>query len=105
MPERSGTAAEREILEHAVARLRAGIMAIVFGMTCGCGLFAATAWLLIRGGENIGPHLALLNQFFPGYSVTWPGAFVGFFYGAVSGAGVAFCIAWIYNFVLQLRGK
>ena len=105
MPARSGSEAERKILEHAVARLRAGIMAIVFGLTCGVGLFAATAWLLIRGGEHIGQHLSLLNQFFPGYSVTWPGAFVGFFYGAVSGAVVAFCIALIYNFVLQLRGK
>jgi hypothetical protein len=105
MPAKNGIEAERKILEHAVARLRAGIMAIVFGLTCGIGLFAATAWLLIRGGETVGPHLSLLNQFFPGYSVTWPGAFIGLLYGAVSGAVVAFCIAWIYNLVLRVRGK
>ena len=80
-------------------------MAIVFGMTCGCGLFAATAWLLLRGGEHVGMHLSLLNQFFPGYSVTWPGAFIGFLYGAATGAVGAFCVAWIYNCVLHLRGR
>lgn len=103
MPGKSGRELETKLLEHAVARLRAGIMAVVFGMTCGCGLFAATAWLLIIGGENIGPHLNLLSQFFPGYSVTWRGAFVGFLYGLASGAGVSYCITWIYNFVLSLR--
>ena len=105
MPEKNGLEMEKEFLEHAIARLRAGIMAVVFGMTCGCGLFVATAWLLIIGGEHIGEHMNLLNQFFPGYSVTWPGAFIGFLYGAVLGAGISYSITWIYNFVLTWRGR
>ena len=90
---------EREelALTRAVARLRAGVMAAVFGLTAGTGLWLATAWLVIRGGKNVGQHLGLLRFYFPGYTVTWGGAFVGFFYGALVGATAGFLLAWIYN--------
>ena len=96
---------EREelALAHAVARLRAGVMAAVFGMTAGTGLFLATAWLVIRGGKNVGQHLSLLRFYFPGYSVTWGGAFVGFVYGAAVGAAAGFLLAWIYNRLADWR--
>ena len=77
------TGEERALIEAAVARMRAGILAIVFAMLCGTGLFVATAWLLIKGGENVGATLGLLGNYLPGYSVTWPGAFLGLAYGAV----------------------
>ena len=57
-------------LARAVARLRSGVMATVFGMTCGAGLWLATVWLVARGGPNVGQHLSLLRFYFPGYSVT-----------------------------------
>jgi hypothetical protein len=66
-------------------------------------VFVATAWLLIRGGEDVGKNLGLLRHYFPGYSVTWPGAFVGFFWGALSAAAVGFAVAWIYNQVVERR--
>ena len=103
MTDRTAVEAERVLIERAVARLRAGIMAIVFGMVCGTGLWVATAWLLIRGGHNVGMHLGLLRNFFPGYSVTWPGSFVGFFYGALAGAVAGYSIGWIYNRIAALR--
>ena len=90
-------AAEWVLIDAAVARLRASVMAIVFGLTSGTGLFVATAWLLIQGGPNIGPTLGLLRNYFPGYSVTWPGAFVGFFYAAALGCAVGWLVAFIYN--------
>ncbi len=96
---------ELRMFDKAVARLRAGIMAVVFGMTGGVGLFLATAWLLIRGGPNIGQHLNLLSNYFPGYSVSWPGAFIGLCYGFVSGAVIGWCIAWIYNRIAARPGK
>ncbi len=96
---------EREdlALARAVARLRAGVMAAVFGMTAGTGLWLATAWLVIRGGENVGKHLSLLRFYFPGYSVTWGGAFVGFVYGALLGGTAGFLLAWIYNRLADWR--
>lgn len=96
-------AAERELVYRAIARLRAGIMAFTFAMVGGFGLFLATVWLLLRGGKNVGLHLALLSHYFPGYAVTWGGAFVGLGYGAVLGALVGGSIAWIYNRLADWR--
>ena len=98
---------ERELIRRSIARLRAGIMAIVVGMLCGTALLVATVWLLIRGGANVGQHLALLRNFFPGYSVTWVGAVIGFLWGAVAGGMIGWVTAWVYNWVAghRLRGS
>jgi hypothetical protein len=96
---------EREALaiQAAVARLRTGIVAVAMGTMGGLILFLATAWLLIRDGENVGATLGLLSNYFPGYSVTWRGAFVGLVYGALTGALAGGALAWIYNRVALSR--
>ena len=94
---------ERALIRGAVVRMRARIMAVVSGATSGTGVFLATAWLLLRGGPNVGQHLGLLRHYFPGYSVTWPGAFVGFFWAALGGAALGFAVAWIYNQIVERR--
>lgn len=91
------SALERELIEGAIARLRAGIIGVVIGMVGGAGLFLATAWLLLKGGTEVGSTLGLLSIYFPGYSVTWPGAVIGFIYGAVVGGIVGWSLVWIYN--------
>jgi hypothetical protein len=96
-------ASERALIRAAVVRMRARSMAIVFGMVGGTSILVATAWLLIRGGEQVGEHLSLLRHFFPGYSVTWPGALIGFFWGALAGAISGWALAWIYNQVVESR--
>jgi hypothetical protein len=80
-------------------------MAVTFGMTGGAGLFIATVWLLIRGGENVGQHLGLLRNYLPGYSVTWGGALLGLVYGAAVGAVIGASIAWIYNMIALYRNN
>lgn len=96
---------EREALaiRVAVARLRTGIVAVAMGTMGGLILFLATAWLLIRGGQNVGATLGLLSNYFPGYAVTWPGAIVGFVYGALTGALAGGALAWIYNRIALSR--
>ena len=94
---------EREMIATAIARLRAGIMAIVCGLLAGSGLLVATAWLVLRGGPNIGQHLILLRNYLPGYSVTWPGALLGFVYGVLLGGVAGWLTAWVYNRIVQLR--
>jgi len=103
--ERSTASREDLILRRAVARLRAGVMAVTLGMSGGVGLFIATVWLLVRGGENVGQHLGLLSNYLPGYSVTWGGALVGLIYGAVVGAMLGASIAWIYNMIALYRNN
>jgi ribose/xylose/arabinose/galactoside ABC-type transport system permease subunit len=68
-------------------------------------VFLATAWLLIRGGQVVGPHLALLSNYFPGYHVSWPGALVGLVYGAMCGAVAGWSVAWVYNLVVAVRQR
>lgn len=96
---------ERELVRAAIVRLRARVMALVFGFVGGCALFVATAWLLLRGGPNVGQHLSLLRNYFPGYSVTWPGALLGFCYGALVGALLGWTIASVYNRVAEWRQR
>lgn len=85
------------LVSRTIARLRAGIVALVSGMVAGFGLFAATLWLVIKGGENVGQNLSLLRSYYPGYSVTLPGSLLGFVYGALTGAVLGWCVAWFYN--------
>ena len=67
------------------------------GIVCGLGLFAATAILLIKGGEEVGPNLGLLSQYFIGYSVTWTGSIIGALYGCVTGFVIGWSIAFVRN--------
>ena len=94
---------EREILTRAIAKLRSSILALTFSMVGGTCLFLATAFLVIRDGPNVGQHLQLLSQYFPGYTVTWAGSVVGLLYGALTGAVLGWSIASIYNRVSSRR--
>ncbi len=96
---------ERAIIRRAVVRMRARIMAVVFGMVGGLGVWVATAWLLVRGGSNVGEHLILLRNYMPGFAVTWPGAFIGLFWGALFGAAIGWLFAWVYNQVVERRAN
>jgi hypothetical protein len=98
---RAGSDAETRLLRAAVARLRASVMAVTFGLAGGTALFLATVWLLLRGGDPVGPHLGLLANYFPGYTVTWPGAFLGFGYGALVGAVAGWSLARLYNRIAE----
>jgi hypothetical protein len=93
---------EREVV-RAIARLHGGVLAVVGGAIGGTAFFLATAWLLVKGGPDVGAHLQLLGQYFYGYSVTWTGCFIGMLYGAAGGAVVGWCVGTVYNFVVGLR--
>ena len=105
MSGREASARDVELIAASVARLRAGIMALVFAFCGGIGLFVATVWLVIRGGPNVGEHLALLSNYFPGYDVSWLGSLVGLAYGALVGAVAGWSLAWIYNRLARPRLK
>lgn len=97
------TSTERRLVRASIVRLRARVTALVFACAGGVGLFVATAWLVIRGGPRVGEHLLLLNNYFPGYEVTWVGSFLGLFYGAGLGAVVGWLLAWLYNVLADRR--
>jgi hypothetical protein len=90
-------------VSHSIARLHAGILAVVIGLLLGVGLFIMTIWLVLKGGENVGQHLALLSQYLIGYSVSFSGAVIGFFYGILIGGVIGWTIGFIYNRVAEMR--
>jgi len=96
--------AEAEIAVRIRARrLSALASGLVAGVLGGAGLCAATLWLVVKGGREVGPHLALLGQFFVGYRVTVGGSLIGLAYGFVTGFAVFFCGAALYNWIAERR--
>ncbi len=92
---------EEELIRKAILRLDARILGVVFGIVLGGGLFLATNFLVLKGGPNVGAHLILLREYFPGYSVSFVGSLVGFLYAFVAGCIVGVVIATIYNRVAR----
>ncbi|MCC7161871.1 MAG: hypothetical protein IT331_05235 [Anaerolineae bacterium] len=88
-----------------VIRMNATINGIVAGLLIGVIFLIATLWLVIKGGEVVGPHLGLLDQYFWGYSVTYFGSLVGFFYGFVVGFAIGYFVSWTYNLLADLRAR
>ncbi|MEP6960349.1 MAG: hypothetical protein ABI980_16610, partial [Nitrospirota bacterium] len=86
-----------------LARIKSGALALVCGLIGGVGLFVMTVWLVVKDGPQAGQHLQLLSNYFIGYSVTWPGAFVGLLYGAMTGGVVGWVVGTVYNKVVNLR--
>jgi hypothetical protein len=84
-------------------RMNAVVTGVIFGLMAGAVIFVATNWLVLRGGPVVGPHLTLVNQFFIGYEVTFKGSLIGFAYSFMSGFVVGSFLAWIYNWLLDLR--
>lgn len=90
------------IVRATFARLDILALAAALGVLFASLLFIATAVLLLRGapeGATVGPHLGLLAQFLPGYSVSWPGAVVGLVHGAIIGGLLGLTVGVFWNFV------
>ncbi len=94
--------AELNVLNAAI-RINTVIMAVALGLLGGAILWLSTVILLLRGGYNVGVNLSLLSVFFPGYSVTWPGAWIGLLWGFVSGALSGTVLYWSYARTLRER--
>lgn len=97
---RTDTDADKAVLMAAFARLDTVGMAIAMGSVLAMTLFAATAFLLLKGapeGADIGTHLGLIGIYLPGYSVSWSGALVGAAYIWVIGAVLGFFLSVLWN--------
>jgi hypothetical protein len=91
------------LLRVRVRRLNALASGVVAGLLAGVLLFVATNWLVLKGGAPVGPHLALLGQFFPGYRVSLAGSVFGFVYAFTVGFLSFFSGAWLYNAIAERR--
>lgn len=94
-------------LLRATLRLNAKLLGLMLGLLLAFGIFVATNWLVLKGGPLdesghpvVGPHLALLSQYFIGYRVSLLGSLIGAVYGFVVGFFSGAVIAWVYNRLL-----
>ncbi len=92
---------EDEVITRVVVRMNATMTGVALGLLSGGGLFIATLWLVLKGGPDPGPHLSLLGQYFPGYSVTLSGCFVGLIYGFALGFISGLLLGGLYNKVAR----
>ena len=101
-----------EALLHATLALNARLLGTLLGLLFGLAVFVATNWLVLKGGpvdadgqRIVGPHLALLGQYFLGYTVSFVGSLIGFAYAFVLGFLTGYLIAWLYNRLVRVLGS
>jgi GT2 family glycosyltransferase len=100
---RFANSSTRKILSEAFAKLDAVALGAGVGALLGGGICATTVVLLLKGGHSVGPNLSLLAQFFPAYSVTWGGSFIGLLYGFATGFFFGFSFACTRNVAMRLH--
>jgi len=96
LPKQKAPAFE-EMIKIAFAKLDPLALGTSLGLVLGFGIFLATIFLLLKGGEIIGPNLSLLGEYFWGFKVTFSGAFIGLFEGLFTGFVIGHLIAWLRN--------
>lgn len=90
----------RMVLAWAFARLDAAAFAAANAVIFAIVLFTLTVALVWQGappGVPVGPHLAALGAYFPGYAVTIAGALIGAAYAFVVGALCGAVVASLWN--------
>ena len=86
-----------DILRVAFARLDTVLLGLAVGIVSGLGLFFATLALLLKGGDVVGPRLALLGHFLIGYKITLTGALIGLIEATIVGYMIGCFCAWFHN--------
>lgn len=85
------------VIVNALARLDGLALGISIGTLLGLLVFLATIILVLKGGEQIGPNLGLLSNYFIGYEVTLRGSVIGLLYGFGFGFALGWLIALLRN--------
>ncbi len=87
-----------QIFGQTFGRMDKLAFATAVGSVSGLLVFLATIWLVIKGGEVIGPNLRLLSQYFSGYTVSLKGSFIAFGYTFFWG----FLFGWLFAYLRNL---
>ncbi len=91
-----------EQIVQSLAKIDSLALGVALGTVFALGIFLITNLLIYKGGETVGPNLALLGQFFPGYHVTFGGSLIGLLYGFGSGFALGWLIAVIRNIIIKI---
>jgi hypothetical protein len=91
-----------QLVIQAFAKMDKMALGIAAGLVGAVGIFLATVILLIKGGYPVGPNLALLGQYFIGYTVSWKGSVAGALYGFLFGFALGWSTAFLRNLFVAL---
>jgi len=89
------------VIRAAFAKLDPFAMGCAVGLVLAMSLFLATAVLIVKGGDVVGPHLSLLGHYLIGYKVTWSGAFLGLIESGISGFLLGYAGAGLRNWTIS----
>jgi len=95
----------QQVVLTRLLRLNSTVQGIISGLVAGFGIFIATNWLILKGGDVVGPHLSLLGEFFIGYEVSFAGSLIGFAYGCVTGFVVGYGVTTMYNYIVEYKER
>jgi hypothetical protein len=87
---------------HAIGRLDKTALGVAVGVLGALVVAGATLFLITKGGSRVGPTLALLGQYFAGYTVTASGSLVGAGYGFCAGFVLGWITAAIRNTIVRV---
>lgn len=85
----------------AFAPVHKSALGIAVGLAFGALLGAITIFHVALNPPNA-PDIGLLAQYFYGYTVSWSGAAIGFFWGVISGFVIGWFVAFVRNFTLAV---
>lgn len=97
VPERLESPLESAIISG-LARMDKLALALAVGAVGAVAIFLATVALILKGGNVVGPNLALLSQYFFGYTISIRGAFIGMAYMFFWG----FILGWLFAYLRNL---
>jgi hypothetical protein len=88
-------------LGYVTAPMHKRAFGIAVGATAGTLIFVLTAFHVIVNPPNA-LNIALLGQYFYGYTVTWRGAFIGLAWGLATGFIAGWFVAFVRNLVVTV---
>jgi hypothetical protein len=94
-----------EDIVHVFPRVDPVAFGLASGLTAGAVLLVATLFLIFKDGGSAGPHLGLLSNFLPGYSVSFLGALVGFVDLLAFGSILGSTFAYIRNLTVWISAR
>lgn len=100
VPARAAANVTAQVIRSAFSRYDPVALGVAVGSVLAAGLGSATAVLLLKGGDVIGPNLSLLGNYLLGYTVTWKGALVGLVQTWIIGFAFGFVLAVAINVVV-----
>jgi hypothetical protein len=101
VPERIAQVTLQDALGQVFAKYDPVALGTAVGSVASALIFMVTAILLVRGGDVVGPTLSLLGNYFLGYEVSWPGAFLGLVETGIGGFAFGYGLASMINRVIS----